>query len=132
MPAVLKIIGAVVLMLLGAALLVVVQRGSGINPSLKGDLSFADFTGIILTALGVILAALALLLGVVAVVGWSTFESMVQRKSNEYLEKRFSPEDERYVRLIEDIKEDVRREIALRRVSDREPENASPYDEAAL
>ena len=134
MPRLLHALGALVLVLLGAALAVVMMKASGMTPTPAAQLSYADFTGIILSALGVILGALAVFLGAIAFVGWATFEAMVERRANKYLEQRFSPEDDRYVQLVQELKEDVRREISLRshKPASEEVENKSPYDEAAV
>jgi hypothetical protein len=50
-----------------------------------GKMDYENFISVILTALGVILAALALGLGALAVVGWQTFESNVQRRVGEVI-----------------------------------------------
>lgn len=133
MPRLLKWVGALLLILVGAALAVVIQKASGLSAAPNEDLSYAEFTGVILSALGVIIAALTLFLGAVAVVGWTAFESMVKQKSENFLEKRFSPEDQRYTDLLEEIKEDVRREMSIQRQSKKEAiENTSPFDESAI
>jgi len=95
-------------------------------------ISPADFISIILTALGVILAALALILGGLAIVGWATFEEKLKQNSDEFLRNRFSPEDQRYVDLINEIKEDVRREIQIKSSIKVEIENQSPFDPDAI
>lgn len=69
MPKTLTWIGAGVLLLLGAALAVLVQKASGLDPTPSESMSYAEFTGVILTALGVILAALTIFLGAIAVIG---------------------------------------------------------------
>ncbi|WP_332746608.1 hypothetical protein [Sphingomonas sp. ZB1N12] len=122
----------IVLMLTGAALLYVLQAGSGLTPSPNDKISSADFISIILTALGVILAALALFLGGLAIIGWSAFESRVKQSSDEFLERRFSTTDIRYVELVQEIKEDVRREIQVARGRKPQIENDSTFDEDAV
>jgi divalent metal cation (Fe/Co/Zn/Cd) transporter len=122
----------VVLLLTGAALMYVIEAGSGLSLMPDKDISHADFISIILTALGVILAALALVLGGLAIVGWATFEEKLKQNSDEFLRKRFSPEDQRYVDLINEIKEDVRREIQLKSRRRQDLENNSPFDPDAV
>ena len=123
---------AVLLLLTGAALMYVIQSGSGLQFLPSDKVSSAEFISIILTALGVILAALALFIGGLAVIGWATFEERLKLHSEEFLKRRFSPEDSRYVDLINDLKEDVRREVELRSKARAEPENISPYDPDAV
>ncbi|MBB4641959.1 hypothetical protein [Rhizorhapis suberifaciens] len=128
-----NVLSTVVLLLSGAALLYVIEAGSNLELTPKGDISAADFISIILTALGVILAALAIFLGGLAIIGWATFEEKLKQNSEEFLKKRFSPEDERYVDLIEELKEDVRREMNLRKQPKTEDiENISPFDPDAV
>lgn len=122
----------VVLLLTGAASMYVIEAGSGLVLVPDDNISRADFISIILTALGVILAALALMLGGLAIVGWATFEEKLRQNSDEFLRKRFSPEDQRYVDLISDIKEDVRREIQLNSKPKSDVENQSPFDPDAV
>src|SRR5689334_21498399 len=130
MPRLLQVLGGLILVQLGAVLAVVMMKASGMTPTPAETLSYADFTGIILSALGVILGALAVFLGAVAFVGWAAFEAMVERRANSYLDRRFSPEDDRYVKLVEDLKQDVRREMSLRgqKRAEEEVENKSPFD----
>lgn len=122
----------VVLLLTGAALMYVIEAGSSLSLMPDKDVSHADFISIILTALGVILAALALVLGGLAVVGWATFEEKLRQNSDEFLRKRFSADDQRYVDLINEIKEDVRREIQLTSKASSDIENESPFDPEAV
>ncbi len=114
---------------LGAILLLVVQQAAHLPPS-NGTISYADFLAIILSALGVMLTALTIFLGVLAFVGWTTFESKMKSSSEEFLEKRFSPVDPRYAELVEEIKEDVRREVRIAEVNERQAkenlENENP------
>lgn len=117
----------IVLLLTGASLMYVIEAGSGLRLKPNPDISAADFISIILTALGVILAALALFIGGLAIVGWATFEEKLRQNSDDFLRKRFSPDDQRYVDLITEIKEDVRREIQIRSVR-TDIENQSPFD----
>lgn len=126
----LKVLQSTVLLLIGAALVVVIQIGSGLSFA-NMTFSSAEFISIILTALGVILAALALFIGVLAVIGWATFESKIKSTSEEFLERRFSTDDLRYGELIAEIKEDVRRQIATTQRHEL-PENESPYSEDAI
>ncbi len=76
------------------------------------------------------LTALTIFLGVLAFVGWTTFESKMKSSSEEFLEKRFSPVDPRYAELVEEIKEDVRREVRIAEVNERQAkenlENENP------
>lgn len=120
------------LLLTGAALMYVIEAGSGLRFMPGDKVSPSDFISIILTALGVILAALALVLGGLAIVGWATFEEKLKHNSDEFLKKRFSAEDQRYIDLINEIKEDVRREIQIKSNRKIELENQSPFDPDAV
>lgn len=110
----------------------VIEAGSGLRLTPNSDISASDFISIILSALGVILTALALFLGVLALVGWATFEERLKQNSDEFLKKRFSAEDERYIELINEIKEDVRREMQLKAPAKADIENESPFDSDAV
>lgn len=123
---------AVLMLLTGAALMYVIKAGSGLQLLPSDKISSADFISIILTALGVVLAALALFIGGLAIVGWATFEDRLKQHSEEFLKRRFSADDPRYVDLINELKEDVRRELELRKTARKEPENASPFDPDAV
>lgn len=114
---------------LGAMLLLVTQHAAHLPPP-DSDMTYADFLSLILTALGVMLTVLTIFLGVLAFVGWATFESKMKMSSEEFLEKRFSPADPRYADLVTEIKEDVRREVRIAeeskpRAGDN-PENDDP------
>lgn len=112
MPKPLIISLSVLLVLLGAALMYVIDAGSGLNFTQRDDLTAAEFMSIILSALGVILAAVTLMLGALAIVGWNSLESRAEKKvaetSRDFLRKRFSEEDVEYMEFVENIKEDVR------------------------
>jgi hypothetical protein len=127
-----NVLQIILLLLAGAALMFVVKAGSGLNLLPSDRISSADFISIILTALGVILAALALFIGVLAIVGWATFEERLKHHSEEFLRRRFSPEDQRYVDLVNELKEDVRRELELKNPKPDEVENESPFDPDAI
>lgn len=99
-----QIVAGILLLLLGAALLVVVVNGSGLSLRASDDLSRADFVSIILTALGVMLTAVTVFLGALAIIGWATFEARVKQSSEAFLERRFSEDDPRYIALVEDLK----------------------------
>jgi hypothetical protein len=127
-----NILSSVVLVLTGAALMYVIQAGSNLTLLPSDRITSADFISIILTALGVILAALALFIGGLAIIGWATFEDRLKHNSEEFLKIRFSTDDERYVELIKELKEDVRREMDLKKDVPKEIENQSPFDPDAV
>ena len=131
MDAARRLLTLIVLLLSGAALMYVIQAGSGLAFMPSDKISPSDFISIILSALGVTLAALALFLGGLAIIGWSAFEDRVKQNSEEFLERRFSATDPRYVELIEELKEDVRRELEISRRQQPQIENESPFDEDA-
>ena len=126
-----QILNVLVLLLTGAGLLYIIQKGSGLTAHPNDAINSADFISIILTALGVILAALALFLGGLAIIGWTSFEAKLAQSAEEFLERRFSTNDQRYVNLIDELKQDVRREMALSRRKAGDIENNSPFDESA-
>lgn len=97
---------------LGAVLLLTVQYAAHLPPP-DNTMTYADFIALILTALGVMLTVLTIFLGVLAFVGWTTFETKMKVSSEDFLERRFSPADPRYADLVMEIKEDVRREVRI-------------------
>lgn len=121
-----------VLLITGAALMYVIQAGSGLRLLPSDEISSADFISIILTALGVILAAAALFIGGLAIIGWATFEERLRQHSEDFLRRRFSTDDQRYVDLISELKEDVRRELELKKPKAPDLENRSPFDPDAI
>lgn len=132
MPKRLQVVAAIILVLLGAALIVVIQKASGLSPQPAAEMTYAEFTSVILTALGVMLAALTLFLGAVALIGWTSFESLVERNTSEYLEKRFGTKDTPTIDTNE-VRETVRQELALTAPSaSQEPENESPFGEEQM
>ena len=112
MPRWLIVLTSIVLLLLGAASMYVIEAGSSLELRPSDRIGPTEFVSIILTALAVILGALTLMIGVLAIMGWSAFQSIVERKAEdsatEYLEERFSERDADYLQFVEDIKEDVR------------------------
>ena len=112
MPRWLIFLNALLLVLLGAGLMYVIEAGSGLELLPSDKVSPSEFISIILTALAVILGALTLMLAALAIVGWSAFKSMVERRSEDsakdFLKERFSDGDKDYLQFVEDIKEDVR------------------------
>lgn len=120
------------LMILGAFLAYVMWSGSNLKMEPNPDISEADFLAIILSALGVILAALAIFLGGMALVSWRMFDDRVKAHTEEFLERRFSPTDERYAELVETLRDDARREMAIMKKGERKLENISDFDEDAV
>ncbi len=111
---------------LGAFLLLLVQHAAHLPPP-DNKMTYADFIALILTALGVMLTVLTIFLGVLAFVGWTTFETKMKVSSEEFLDRRFSPADPRYAELVAEIKEDVRREVRISEENkDNNPENKNP------
>jgi hypothetical protein len=131
MKLVLQTLGAFVLLLGGAALLVVIGQGTGLQLAPNDAVSRADFLGIILSALAVMLTAVTIFLGVLALFGWVTFESRVKQSSEAFLDRRFSDEDPRYKQLVEDIKADVIRKTLEGDRPSYPNEDASPFSEDA-
>ncbi|WP_170004569.1 hypothetical protein [Pseudopontixanthobacter vadosimaris] len=116
-------------LIVGASLAYLLWAGSNLRMEPNPNISGADFVAIILTALGVILAALAIFLGGMALVGWKTFDDRVRTHAEEFLEKRFSPSDQRYADLVETLRDDARREAQLAKNAKKDIENQSPFDE---
>jgi hypothetical protein len=132
MPKRLQVVAAIILVLLGAALIVVIQKASGLSPQPADEMTYAEFTSVILTALGVMLAALTLFLGAVALIGWTSFEGLVERNTSEYLEKRFGTQDTPTIDTNQ-VRETVKQELALTATGgSQEPENESPFDEEQM
>lgn len=87
-------------MLTGALLLVVVVKGSGLTFGPNRSVSEAEFVSIILSALGVMLTAVTVFLGALAIIGWSTFETRVQKSAEAFMKMRFGDEDPDYQAFI--------------------------------
>ncbi len=149
---------AIFLMLVGAMLLVVIVKGSGLTFGPNRSVSEAEFVSIILTALAVMLTAVTVFLGALAIIGWSTFETRVKQSAEAFmkvrfadddpeykifmarvesqvninaetfLEKRFSEGDPRYVQMVEDLK----KASLGGNTETYDDENSSPYDENAV
>jgi len=125
----LRILCGLVLLLAGAALLVVIGKGSGLELVPNEQISRADYLSIILTSLAVMLTTLTIFLGVLAIFGWATFETRVKQSSESFLDKRFSENDPRYLKLVNELKKDVRSRIKLDAESPSTLENESNADE---
>jgi len=122
-----QIVGGILLMLLGAALLLVVVKGSGLTFSPNDRIPPSDFLSIILTALAVMLTAVTVFLGALALIGWATFEARVKQSAESFLENRFSENDPRYIALVEELKRDSLK--GTRQTYDEE--NTSKFSEEA-
>ncbi len=116
----------------GAAIAYVMWAGSNLRMEPNPNISEAEFIAIILTALGVILAALAIFLGGMALVSWRTFDDRVKAHAEDFLDKRFSPSDQRYADLVDMLRDDARREGQLAKRQYDNVENQSPFDENEL
>lgn len=125
---VIRILIAMLLICLGAALFSVAMKASGLSFAPDPDIGPSEFISIILTALGVIIAVVTLLIGVMAIYGWITFETRVTQASQEFLKKRFSPEDPQYAELIAEIKGDVRLQLMLSQKREDQLENMTQTD----
>ena len=131
MKLLLQVLGAVVLLLTGAALLITVMHGSGLSFEVRDDISRADYLSIILSALAVMLTAITIFLGALAIMGWATFEARVKQSSESFLERRFSEDDPRYTQLVEELKEQVTRQSLKGGRPTYPDENDSPFNEDA-
>lgn len=127
-----EIAKSVFLLILGAALAYIMWAGSNLRLEPNPNISSADFIAIILTALGAILAALAIFLGGMALVSWRTFDDRVKAHAESFLEKRFSPSDQRYADLVETLRDDARREAQIAQKPKDDLENFSQFDEDAV
>jgi hypothetical protein len=78
-----RALGYLAAAIVGAVILMVLLRASGIQPRVKEDISFADFTVVVLSALGVMVAILTFFLGVLAFFGWSAFRTIIEDKFEE-------------------------------------------------
>jgi hypothetical protein len=123
---------AIFLLILGAVLAYILWAGSNLRLEPNPNITYVDFISITLTALGTILAALAIFLGGMALVSWRTFDNRVKYHAEEFLEKRFSPSDQRYADLVETLRDDARREAQIANGTGKEIENFSGFDEDAL
>ena len=139
MPKLLIAANVIICLLLGAALMYVIESGSRLQFVPSSTVGPTEFISIILSALGVILAAMALLIGVLAIVGWNSIQNQVERKikdhAGDYLSKRFSDDNGEYLQFVEDIKEDVRvrlleftRELQVEWEQDERREQVDPNE----
>jgi uncharacterized membrane protein len=126
MPRWFIVLAAIVLLVLGAALMHILSSGSTFQFAHRDDIGPSEFISIILTALGVILAAMAIMLGALAIVGWSSIQSQVENKadaiSKDFLRERFSDGNPDYLQFVEDLKEDIRARL-IGVVQEDDPEN---------
>jgi hypothetical protein len=104
---VIRALGYIAAAVLGAALLLVLLRASGIQSRVKEDISFADFTAVILSALGVMVAILTFFLAVLAIFGWSAFRTIIEDKSEELFRRRFDANNPEYGALVNQLVEDA-------------------------
>ena len=114
-------------MLIGAILLVVVVKGSGLTFGPNRSVSEAEFVSIILTALGVMLTAVTVFLGALAIIGWATFETRVQQSANAFMNKRFADDDPDYKAFLKKVEDKVN-ENAEKFLETRFSENDPRYE----
>lgn len=119
-------------MLIGAVLLVVAVKGSGLTFAPNRNVFESEFVSIILTALGVMLTAVTVFLGALAIIGWSTFETRVQQSADAFMVRRFADEDPDYKAFVSKVEEQVNEnaeKFLERRFSEQDPRYAKMIDD---
>jgi hypothetical protein len=117
----------------GAVLLMVMLRASGIQPRVKEDISFADFTVVVLSALGVMVAILTFFLGVLAFFGWSAFRTIIEDKFEELFRRRFDASNPEYGTVVNQLVEDARAQMTATAIAAPQDHDESDFeDDAAI
>jgi hypothetical protein len=96
----------------GAIILLIVLNSSGLRPTVRDNISTADFLAIILTALGVMVAILTFFLGVLAFFGWTAFRTITEDKFEDLFRRRFDASNPEYGALVNQLVEDARAQKA--------------------
>jgi hypothetical protein len=121
-------LGYIAAAIFGAVILAVVLRASGIQARVKEDISFADFTIVILSALGVMIAILTFFLGVLAFFGWTTFRATIEEKSEELFRRRFDANNPEYGALVNQLVEDARAQMAASAIAQAQSDDDAELD----
>jgi hypothetical protein len=103
-----SVVSLILAFLIGAAALALVHWSTGVQPSVKAELSQVDVVTIVLGALGVMIAILTLFLAVLALYGWATFRSIIEERFDEAMRQRFDPSKDEYQSLLTKIIEDAK------------------------
>lgn len=127
-----RALGYVAAAVLGAVLLMVMLRASGIQPRVKEDISFADFTAIILSSLGVMVAILTFFLAVLAIFGWSAFRTIIEDKSEELFRRRFDANNPEYGALVNQLVEDARAQMTAAAIAAAQGADDTDEDDDAV
>jgi len=93
---------------LGAAAFALVLWSTGVQATVRADLTSVDVVTIVLGALGVMIAILTLFLGVLAIYGWATFRSIIEERFDEAVRQRFDPSKDEYKSLLTKVIEDAK------------------------
>ncbi|WP_147372857.1 hypothetical protein [Henriciella mobilis] len=91
------------------------------------SMTYADWIAILLTAVAVIVTVLALFLGILAFVGWQTFDKRIRQRVVEYIKTGFSRDGD----LREELAEAVERasyDIAANGKQQNDNENGEEND----
>ena len=88
---------------IGAAL------AKGVNISWKGsyEIGYADFIGIVLSALSVLLTVLAIFLAIFGVIGWASFSERLRESSYSFLGDQLSEGKSLYNLIRKEVREAV-------------------------
>lgn len=95
----------------GAVVILILLDAAHLRPSIRNDISSADFLAVILSALGVMVAILTFFLGVLAVFGWTAFRTIIEDKFEDLVRKRFDASNQQYGHLVRQLVEDARAQL---------------------
>jgi hypothetical protein len=128
---IIRALGYLAAAVIGAVLLMVMLRASGIQPRVKEDISFADFTVVVLSALGVMVAILTFFLGVLAFFGWSAFRTIIEDKFEELFRRRFDASNPEYGTVVNQLVEDARAQMTATAIAAAQSDEDSEFEDDA-
>jgi len=114
----------------GAAIILIVLDASHLRPSIRNDVSNADFLAVILSALGVMIAILTFFLGVLAIFGWTAFRTIIDDKFEDLVRRRFDANNPQYGQMVSRLVDDARAQLQAEKPPiDDLPENDPELDQ---
>lgn len=119
----------VIAAIFGAIMLLILLNASDLRPSLRNDISNADFLAVILSALGVMVAILTFFLAILAIFGWTAFRTIIEDKFEDLFRRHFNASNAEYGNLVSQLVEDARAQQAASAIAEAQPEEENEEDE---
>lgn len=98
-------LGLITICLISASIGAKIGQGMSVTVHSQTDIQYVDFVSIILTAIGVLLAALGVMIGLMAIIGWATFRSSVDKAVTVFLDERMQKGGATFSQIVSEVEE---------------------------